>query len=410
MRIDVSGTGIEVNKEQEILETSKNWHEKLMKGEEDYTGWVNLPRNFDDVLLKKIETTAEEIKEKCDLLIVIGVGGSFLGAKAVIDALNGSRPGFPDIVFAGFNMSAAYLDKVVRKLDYRRTCICVISKSGRTLEPMLTYSILKQRMVEKYGKEEAGKRIYVITDEKEGMLREDAEKNGYTSFAVPSDIGGRYSVLSVVGLLPIAAAGHDVRSMIFGAKKVAESPEWKNTLLDYTVCRVALQREGKVMEIFEYFEDNLRYFGEWLKQLFGESEGKEGKGIYPSSLCFSRDLHSIGQFLQQGNQMFFETLISIEQSNYDFLIPEIAGEPYAGKTLETINDCSQRGVVLAHKKGGIPIVTIEVPKLDEYNLGKMIYFFEMSCALSAYNMGVNPFNQPGVEAYKKETKALVEEL
>lgn len=410
MRIDVSGTGIDVSKEIEILETSKKWHDRLLTGEDDFTGWVNLPKNFDESLLKKIQATADEIKDKCDLLIVIGVGGSFLGAKAVIDALNGSRPGYPEIEFAGFNMSAAYLNKIIKKFDYRRTCICVISKSGGTLEPMLTYSILKQRMFEKYGHDEACRRIYVITDEMGGILREEVRENGYQSFPVPSDIGGRYSVLSVVGLLPVAVAGHDIRAMIFGAKKMAENPEWKGSLLDYTVCRVALQREGKMMEIFEYFEDNLRYFGEWLKQLFGESEGKDGKGAYPSSLCFSRDLHSIGQFLQQGHQMFFETLISVDQSTYDFVIPEAAGYPYAGKTLETINDCSQKGVVLAHKKGGIPITTIEIPVLDEHNIGKMVYFFEMSSALSAYNLGVNPFDQPGVEAYKRETKALVEEL
>jgi len=410
MKIDVTGTGIELINEVDIIETSRKWHGDLVSEKEDFTGWVNLPKHFDESLMKRIQDTAEEIKNKCDLLVVIGVGGSFLGAKAVIDALNGSRPGYPDIEFAGFNMSAAYLNKIVRKMDYRRTCLCVISKSGGTLEPLLTYSILKQRMFEKYGHDEACKRIYVITDAAKGQLRDEVNENGYTSFEVPSNIGGRYSVLSVVGLLPIAAAGHDVRTMIFGAKKIAESPEWKNSLLAYTVCRVALQRDGKMLEVFEFFEDNLRYFGEWLKQLFGESEGKNGKGAFPASLCFSRDLHSIGQFLQEGNQIFFETLISIEQSNYDFMIPASAGEPYVGKTLETINDCSQKGVVLAHKKGGIPITTIEVPKLDEFNLGKLIYFFEMSSALSAYNLGVNPFNQPGVEAYKRETKALVETL
>ena len=227
---------------------------------------------------------------------------------------------------------------------------------------------------------------------------------------MPDDIGGRYSVLSAVGLLPIAVAGHDICAMLEGAAKVACSQEWQDHLLDYTVCRVAMQQQGKTLEIFEYFEDNLRYFGEWLKQLFGESEGKNGKGAYPTDLCFSRDLHSIGQFLQQGNQMFYETMLHIEKSNHDFVIPETAGAPYAGKTLEQINACSQQGVTAAHIQGGIPVISISVPCLNEETMGQMIYFFEMSCAISAYNLGVNPFDQPGVEDYKRETKKLVEAL
>ena len=289
-------------------------------------------------------------------------------------------------------------------------CLCVISKSGSTTEPLLTYSVLKEKMLEKYGMEEAVKRIYVITDEEKGTLRREAEEKGYRAFAVPENVGGRYSVLSSVGLLPIAAAGHDIESLLQGAADMSASEKWKKELLEYAVCRVALERGGKQVEIFECFETNLLFFGEWLKQLFCESEGKDGKGIFTTCLCFSRDLHSVGQFLQQGRQMFFETLIRIRASEYDFEIPESAGEPYAGKTMKAINECAEEAVVLAHKKAGIPIVTIELPVLDEYNIGKLIYFFELSCAVSAAMTDVDPFNQPGVEAYKKEMKVLVQSL
>lgn len=410
MNIDVSGSGIQVNEEIEIMQTSCQWHDRLSSGEIEYSGWVNMPKEFDKELLEDIKKTAEEIKNKCTILIVVGIGGSYLGAKAVIDALNGSKNGYPEIIFAGFNMSAAYLNKIVNRMKTEATCMCVISKSGTTVEPLLTYSILKDKMFAKYGYEDARRRIYVITDEKKGDLRPEAFENQFKSFAIPKDIGGRYSVLTVVGLLPIAAAGHDVEALISGAKTIAEDKQWKNSLLDYTISRVALQNKGKMIEVFEYFESNLRYFGEWLKQLFGESEGKDGKGAYPTCLCFSRDLHSMGQFLQQGSQIFYETMIRIKESDYDFDIPWYAGYPYAGKTLETINDCSEEGVIIAHKKSGIPIIAIELPSLNEYHLGQLIYFFEMSCALSAYNIGVNPFDQPGVENYKEEMRKLVELL
>lgn len=409
LQIDITGTNIDISQEQALQASSRKWLDHLRTGKAEYTGWVNLPLQFNSEILYRILDAAKEIRSKCDLLIVVGVGGSYLGAKAVIDALNGSKEDCPEIVFAGFNMSAAYLERIVRRMKKENVCLCVISKSGSTVEPLLSYSILKDKLYGKYGVE-AKDRIYVITDAEKGALRKEADENGYTSFVVPDDIGGRYSVLSAVGLLPIAAAGHDILSMLRGAAKVASSPDWHGSLMDYTICRVALQNQGKTLEIFESFEANLRYFGEWLKQLFGESEGKDGKGAYPASLCFSTDLHSIGQFLQQGNQMFYETLIHIQKSNYDFLIPSSAGYPYAGKTLETINECSEKGVIAAHKKGGIPIITIEIPVLNEDTLGQMIYFFEISCAISSYNLGVNPFNQPGVEAYKSEMRKLVEEL
>ncbi|MGN0714846.1 MAG: glucose-6-phosphate isomerase [Anaerovoracaceae bacterium] len=416
MKTDLSGLGIEIEKEQELMESARKWHAYLRSDREDYlgheyTGWVKLPENFDRSLLDEIKATAEEIREKCTLFIVIGIGGSFLGAKAVIDALNKNREGYPEVVFAGFNMSAAYMERLVKRVATESVCVCVISKSGRTVEPLLTYSILKDKMFAKYGYREARRRIYVITDAKKGDLCPDAFENQFKTFVIPDDVGGRYSVLTPVGLLPIACAGHDIDALLQGAADMARDPGWEDgRLLEYSVCRIALQRQGKKLEIFEYFENNLRYFGEWLKQLFGETEGKEGKGAYPACLSFSRDLHSIGQFLQQGSQIFYETMITLKNFRRDFEIPWYAGYPYAGKTLEQINNCAEQGVILAHKKGGIPISTFEIEEADEYNMGQLIYFFEMSAAISAYNLGLNPFDQPGVENYKHEMMKLVEEL
>ena len=410
MKIDISGSGINIEDEKNLLEASAASYDELNSGAYDYTGWVSLPHSFDKALLEDIKSTADEISEKCTLCVVIGIGGSYLGAKAVIDALGGCRNGRPELVFAGYNMSASTLKNVTDRMDNEDVCLIVISKSGKTVEPLLSYSILKEKMLDKYSTAEAGRRIYVLTDEEKGELRAEAAENQYKSFVVPSDIGGRYSVLSVVGLLPVAVAGHNIDRLLDGAADTALDKEWKGTLLHYAVSRVALQRDGKCVEVFEYFEDKLRYFGEWLKQLFGESEGKDGKGAYPACLCFSRDLHSIGQFLQQGSQIFHETMLSIGKSEYDFEIPENAGYPYAGKSLEQINDCAEKGVILAHRKNGIPVITIEIPELNEYYLGKLIYFFEMSCAISALQLGVNPFNQPGVEMYKQEMQKLIREL
>lgn len=410
MKIDVSGYHLDLNKEKALFELSKQNLVRLRSGKEANTGWVDLPGTFDPELLRDVKATAKEIQKKCTLFIVIGIGGSFLGARCVIEALNKSKPGCPEVVFAGFDMSAAHLDRLVRRIATESVCICVISKSGRTVEPLLTYAVLKDKMFAKYGVEEARRRIYVITDAKEGVLRADAEANGFKAFPVPGNIGGRYSVLSPVGLLPIAVAGHNINGLLRGAADMSTDPRWESELLQYAVVRIALQRGGKDVEIFEYFENNLSYLGLWLVQLFGESEGKEGKGAFPTTLNFSRDLHSIGQFIQQGHQIFYETLISLEIKRHDFLIPAMAGVPYAGKTLEQINDCSEEGVVLAHTKAGIPLGIISVPELTEYHLGQLIYFFEVSAAISAYDLGLNPFDQPGVEAYKSEMKRLVERL
>ncbi|MCO8194775.1 MULTISPECIES: glucose-6-phosphate isomerase [Anaerofustis] len=408
MRIDLSRNGIEIK--QESMDIASKWQSELAKGDQEFTGWANLPSTIDKDMVEDIKQTAKEIKEKCDLFVVIGIGGSYLGAQAVIDALDGSKEDYPEVMFAGYNMSATTMNKVVKAMEEKETCICVISKSGGTVEPLMAYSILKEKLIEKYGEAEADKRIYVVTDAVKGTLRPEVEAKGYKSFVIPDNVGGRYSVLTPVGLLPIAAAGADIDALLKGAKDMEEDEGWKDELLKYAISRVELLNSGKVIEVFEYFEDTLRYFGEWIKQLFGESEGKEGKGAYPACLCFSRDLHSIGQFLQQGNPIVYETVIRIDEPNLNFTIPEIAGDPYAGKTLEDINRCAEGGVILAHEKAGVPINTISIEKLDEYNLGQMIYFFEMTCGIAASMQGVNPFDQPGVEGYKSEMRKLINEL
>ena len=416
MKIEI--TGAEINKDELMQRCGEmaQWHQVLMSDDRthlggDCKGWVKLPETIDSELVGSIIETAEEIRDKCTLFIVVGIGGSFLGAKAVIDALNGSRDGWPEVVFAGFNMNGAYISKLKRRIARESVCMCVISKSGRTVEPLLSYAVLKDLMFAKYGYQEARRRIIVITDDKKGDLRPEAFENQFRSFVIPEDIGGRFSVLTPVGLLPVAVAGHDIIKILDGARDM-QCSDWTagGQLLSYAAARTLLQEKGRCLEVFEYFEGNLRYFGEWLKQLFGETEGKEGKGAYPACLFFSRDLHSIGQFLQQGRQVFYETMIRIAKCNEDMVIPWYAGYPYAGKTMEQINDCAEGGVIRAHRKAGIPINEIHIDELNEFTVGQMIYFFEMSAALSAYAMGLNPFDQPGVEDYKVEMQYLIEQL
>lgn len=376
----------------------------LKSGKTPMTGWVSLPENFDDDLLARIQKSADEIAEKCSYFVVIGIGGSYLGASAAIEALGG-KAGRPEVEFTGYDMSGSQMAKVIERMQKEETCICAISKSGNTLETILAYSILKEEMLKKYGSD-AKERIYILAGPGEGALRKEAENEGLELFDVPEDIGGRYSVLSVVGLLPIVVAGLDISALLEGARSFTGDLQ----CADYACARIALQRLGKSLEIFSYFDVRLRSFGDWLQQLFAESEGKEGKGAYPTSLSFPRDLHSVGQFLQQGSQVFFETMILFDKPPADFTIPESAGSAYAGKTLAGIKRCFEEGVLKAHSDGGIPIILIKAERSDEFNLGKLIYFFEMSAAISAMLLGVNPFDQPGVESYKLEVNKLVEEL
>ena len=429
IKVDLNTSGITGDIRALLAGDCERAKEKLWSGKEDFTGWVSLPGKLTADTdaegrelreeLADLKKTAEEIKGKCDLLVVVGIGGSYMGAKCVIDAIEAHEElDSPRVIFAGCNMSAGYHREILREMKEKETCLCVISKSGGTTEPLAAFSILKDAMAEKYG-DDASSRIYAITDRVKGRLREEADEEGYKTFIVPDDIGGRYSVLTPVGLLPIAVAGIDIDALIEGAKDMAEDPSWKAPADEpdafsngaaYAMTRVALSRSGKWIEIFEYFHPELDFFAEWLKQLFGESEGKEGKGIFPASLMFSRDLHSMGQFIQQGKQMFFETMLIIEDRGEDLMIPDSAGAPLAGKGLEQINECAIKGVAAAHTKAGVPVIKIYIPKMDAYNMGQLIYFFEMTCGIAAYISGVNPFDQPGVEAYKAEMKAEIEKL
>ncbi|MDO4551950.1 MAG: glucose-6-phosphate isomerase [Bacillota bacterium] len=389
--------------------------ERLNSGREEFTGWVRLPLEYDRAELEALLAAAERIRRQCQVLVVIGIGGSYLGARAGLEMLSHSfrrelfpRDGedWPVVYFAGHNISGTYHRELLELIEEKEVCLCVISKSGVTAEPAIAFALLKEALCRKYGAAEAGERIYAITDRERGVLRQEADREGYVSFVVPDDIGGRYSVLTPVGLLPMAAAGLDVKAMLEGA---ASALALEEDCGRYAAARNALFRRGKCIEVFESYEPKLAYFAEWLKQLFGESEGKEEKGIFPASLQFSTDLHSMGQFLQEGNPVFFETVLCVEEPERDLKVPESAGGLFAGKSLNTVNRAALEGVAAAHKAAGRPIVRIEIPALTPYYFGQMVHFFETSCALSAYLMGVDPFNQPGVEQYKKEMRAQLAE-
>lgn len=400
IKTDIKRAGISTEEISQHKAAADAALERLRSGKEDFTGWVKLPLEYNKAELEQILNTADVIRSQCQLLIVIGIGGSYLGAKAAIDVLP-KEPGYPEVKFAGINLSAAYHAGLLEEMQRKEVCICVISKSGTTVETTATFNIFKEVLIDKYGKEEANKRIYAITDEKNGALREETEKEGYTSFVIPSNIGGRYSVLTPVGLLPIAAAGADVRGLMDGAAAMASSADWDFNGTDYAIARYLLLKKGKSVETIQHYEPSLKYFVEWIKQLFGESEGKEGTGLFPAGLELTADLHSMGQFLQQGSPIFFETVLNVEKSPVDLTVP--AG-PLKGKTLNQLNKAAVKGVIEAHSSAGTPIIRIDIPQLDAYYYGQLIYFFETTCAVTAMMMGVNPFDQPGVEAYKKEMK------
>lgn len=379
----------------------------LRKDEEDYTGWVNWPTEMPEEWISKMECVAEDMRSKCDKLVVIGIGGSYLGTAAILDALGGSKPGCPKIVFAGNNMSGYYhagFRDIVEKHD---VCLCIVSKSGGTMESRLAFSILKDLMYEKYGKEETAKRIVSITDPEKGILREETKQEGYTSFEIPNNIGGRYSAFTPGIMFPLAVAGVDIRALLQGAKRISIDDDFWNEGLRYALARFALFESGKSVEVFEYYDPSLRLVGEWCKQLFGESEGKEGKGIFPASLTFSTDLHSMGQFLQEGHQIFFETIINVIKRDKDVIIPESAGSDLAGRSLNDINAMAVKGVMAAHAKAKIPMIRIDVEEMNEEVLGELLYFLMMSAAVTGKLMGIDPFNQPGVEDYKQEIRNLL---
>jgi len=398
-------------------------HEKTGAGS-DFLGWVDLPSEYDKEEFSRIQKSAEKIKSDSDILLVIGIGGSYLGAKAAIDWLNHSfynslskeQRKTPQIVFVGNNISSTYMKDLMDLLEGKDYSINVISKSGTTTEPALAFRIFRKMLIEKYGKEEAQGRIFATTDKARGALKTLATEEGYESFVIPDDVGGRYSVLTAVGLLPIAVSGANIEEMMKGAQAASvdfsKSELEENAAYQYAAVRNALYNKGKTIEMLINYEPGLQYFSEWWKQLFGESEGKDQKGIYPSSANFSTDLHSLGQYVQEGRRDLFETVINIEKSRHELIVEaednDLDGLNYlAGKSVDFVNKKAFEGTMLAHTDGGVPNLIVHVPEMDEYSFGYLVYFFEKACAMSGYLLGVNPFDQPGVEAYKVNMFALL---
>jgi glucose-6-phosphate isomerase len=382
----------------------------------DFLGWVNLPSLTTKDDLNKIEATADRVRSIADYVVVTGIGGSYLGARAVIEALTNSfdcmqtERKHPVILYAGQNISDEYLHELLDFLNDKSFAILVISKSGTTTEPAIAFRLLKALMEKKYDAEEIKQRIVAITDKSKGALRTLADRDGYETFVIPDNVGGRYSVLTPVGLLPIAIAGIDIRKLIEGAKFMEErllvENYNRNSAAHYAAVRNVLYKKGKKIEILVNFNPKLHYFGEWWKQLFGESEGKEQKGIFTASVDFTTDLHSLGQWIQDGERTIFETVISIENPKYAVEIPRVEDDLdqlnyLAGKRIDEVNNMAELGTMQAHVDGGVPNIRIALPELNEFYLGQLIYFFEKACGISGYMLGVNPFDQPGVEAYKK---------
>jgi len=390
----------------------------------DFLGWLNLPTSIDDAHLTDIENTAKILRDNCEVVVVIGIGGSYLGAKAVIDALSNSFDWLqterktPVIVYAGQNIGEDYLYELQELLKNKKFGIISISKSGTTTEPALAFRLLKTQLEQQQGKEAARQLTVAITDKARGALRTLAAQEGYKTFVIEDNIGGRFSVLSPVGLLPIAVAGFDVRQLVAGAvysEKITgtETPFEENPAAWYAAVRNELYKSGKKIEILVNFHPKLHYVSEWWKQLYGESEGKEHLGIFPASVDFTTDLHSMGQWIQDGERSIFETVISVNETNHTKIFPHddanLDGLNFlAGKRVDEVNKMAELGTMIAHVDGGVPNLKIELPKLNEYYLGELLYFFEKACGISGYVLGVNPFDQPGVEAYKKNMFALLE--
>jgi glucose-6-phosphate isomerase len=382
-------------------------HDGLASGNEAFTGWLGLPWRGENAETARIKEAAARIRSQSGALAVIGIGGSYLGARAAAELCGrGAAGDSPELLFAGMNISGLYHAELIDSLADRDFSLCVISKSGTTTEPNIAFVILRELLIKRYGRDEAVKRIYAVTDPSGGSLRAEADAEGYESFIIPPDVGGRYSVLSPVGLLPMAVAGIDIDEVLAGARRAAEA-DMRALAAKLAVTRKALLDSGKTIEIFEHYEPSMFMFAEWLKQLFGESEGKEGTGLFPAALSFSTDLHSMGQFLQEGNPIFFETVLDLLHSPRDLTVPADADPLLAGKSMNEVNRAATEGVIAAHRAAGIPIVRLGIPDRSPYSFGLLVYFFELTCAYTGRLMGVDPFNQPGVEQYKREMKKLL---
>ena len=426
LKFDYSYANAFINKEDiekitpEILAAHKALSDRSGKGS-DFLGWIDLPVNYDKEEFARIKAAAKKIQKDSDVLIVIGIGGSYLGARAAIEFLKGQyhnsfKDGTPEIYFTGNSISGSDLNDVLKLCENKDISVNIISKSGTTTEPALAFRVFRKLLEEKYGEEEAAKRIYCTTDKARGTLKQLADVKGYECFVVPDDVGGRFSVLTAVGLLPIAAAGADIDALMLGAQKGREKYDVgsveNNDCYTYAAVRNILHRGGKEVEMLVSYEPRFTMMAEWFKQLYGESEGKDHKGIFPSSVTFSTDLHSLGQYIQDGRRILFETVVTLKDTGSDVVIEkdETDGDGLnflAGKPMSFVNEKAFEGTVLAHTDGEVPNLIIKVDKTDEENLGELIYFFEKACAVSGYVLGVNPFDQPGVESYKKNMFALL---
>lgn len=414
----------EIKSMESIVETAKNTLVGKNGAGNDFLGWIDLPVDYDKDEFERIKKAAEKIQSDSEVLVVIGIGGSYLGARAAIEFL---RHGFynsvdksirktPEIYYAGNSISGTYLSQLVQTIGDRDFSVNIISKSGTTTEPAIAFRVFKEMLENKYGKEEASKRIYATTDKARGALKNLATEEGYESFVVPDDVGGRFSVLTAVGLLPIAVSGADLDKLMEGAQSMRklclETPVSKNDSVMYAAVRNILLRKGKSVEVLANYEPFFHYVSEWWKQLYGESEGKDQKGIFPASVDLTTDLHSMGQFIQDGARIMYETVMELENPSLDITLKEepvdLDGLNYlAGKTLDFINKNAMKGTQLAHTDGNVPNLVIRVPEQNEFCLGELFYFFEFACGISGYILGVNPFNQPGVESYKKNMFALL---
>ncbi len=425
MKIDISKTGYQISDEMKAKALAAN--ALLHSGEgagNDFLGWVKLPSSITEADLDAIEAAANKLREKCDLIICIGIGGSYLGAKAVLEAMSNpfqllkKEQTNPTVVFAGQNISEDYTYELLEAAKEHSLGAIVISKSGTTTEPAIAFRLIKAAIEERYGKAEAAERIAAVTDKARGALKTLATDEGYPTFVIPDDVGGRFSVLTPVGLLPLAVAGVDVRALVKGAQlmeaQTAEGVAFdENPAAIYASVRNLLYADGKKVEILGSYEPKLQYINEWWKQLYGESEGKEGKGIFPASVTLTADLHSMGQYIQEGERTLFETIISVVEPKHKVVIEadeaNLDGLNFmAGKRISEVNRMAELGVQLAHVDGGVPNIRIEIPRIDEQTIGGLLYFFEKACGISGYILGVNPFDQPGVEAYKKNMFALLD--
>ena len=421
IKLNLKNTGIPQKSIMEYKEQVENIHKELHKkanDEKDFVGWLELPTKYDKKEFLRIKKAAKKIKKESDILVVIGIGGSYLGARAVIEALTNTfnnmltdkQRKYPQILYVGNNLSPNYINELIEYIGEKDFSVNVISKSGTTTEPAIAFRIFREILENKYGIDEARSRIYVTTDKERGALKTLADNEGYEKFVIPDNVGGRYSVLTAVGLLPIATAGIDIDKLMQGAQNAQErydDPNLKyNECYKYAVTRNILYKLYKNTEILVNYEPKMHYFTEWWKQLFGESEGKDQKGIFPAGVDFTTDLHSMGQYIQEGRRNLFETVISIENPKSDITINKdednLDGLNYlAGKTLDYVNKKAMEGTVKAHVTGDVPNIMLTIEDLDEKNIGELIYFFEKACAMSGMILGVNPFNQPGVEEYKK---------